>query len=143
MLAQLTIEDWEILHSKEEFKLYRSRLYLDPFYNSVFEDNSRVIRFDEGEFKNLFGSDCWAPYFKNAIREYWRLDQEPRLLESDVWELEDIKKNYALYKEDLQEFQSRPKPIIQQQTPDNTPTEPLEPPKEYGNIKTIFGLYSW
>lgn len=127
MLTQLIIEDWKKLDSQEEFEPYRSRLYSHPFYDLVFKDNSRVIRFDEGEFKNLFGSDCWAPYFKNAIREYWRLHQEPRLLDTDNWDVLDIKKNDALCEEDLQEFQSRPKPITQPQTTENNPPELQEP----------------
>jgi|GEM_PF-6705967 hypothetical protein len=126
-LTELIIEDWKKLDSQEEFEPYRSRPYSHPFYDLVFKDNSRVIRFDEGEFKNLFGSDCWKPYFKNAVREYWRLDQEPRLLNTDIWELEDIKKNYALYEEDLQEFKSNPKPITQPQTTENNPPELQEP----------------
>jgi hypothetical protein len=126
-LTELIIEDWKELDSQEEFDNQRKRFYSDLHNNSDFNGDSRVIRYYEPETKNLFGSDCWAPYFKNAVREYWRLDQEPRLLNTDIWELEDIKKNYALYEEDLQEFKSNPKPITQPQTTENNPPELQEP----------------
>ena len=127
MLTKLIIEDWKKLDSQEKFELYRKRFHSDLHNNLDFNGGSRTIRYDKAESKNLFGSDCWNQDYKSAVDEYWRLDQEPRLLDTDNWDVLDIKKNDALCEEDLQEFQSRPKPITQPQTTENNPPELQEP----------------
>lgn len=125
-LIESIAEDIKALHHQNEFAKYRSYA-IDPANNPNHDDRSRVIRYNESEFMNLFGSMSFAGYFKDALREYWRLDQEPRILHPETWDIGDIRANETQYISDLSEFLSTPKPTREQQTAGKSTPEPPEP----------------
>lgn len=125
-LIESIVEDLEALHKQHGFAKYRS-FAMDPAINPFYHGGSRVIRYNESEFMNLFGSMSFASYFKEALKEYWRLDQEPRILHPEIWDIGDIRANETLYKTDLSEFLSTPTPIKEPQTTGKNTPEPPEP----------------
>lgn len=125
-LIESIVEDLEALNYQSEFAKYRS-FAMDPANNPFYYGGSRVIRYNESEFMNLFGSMSFASYFKEALKEYWRLDQEPRILHPETWDIGDIRANEILYRTDLSEFLSTPTPIKEQLPTDKNTPEPQIP----------------
>ena len=125
-LIESIVEDLEALHKQHGFAMYRS-FAMDPAINPFYYGGSRVIRYDEYEFMNLFGSMSFASYFKEALKEYWRLDQEPGILDTEAWDIGYIRANETLFKTDLSEFLSTPTPINEPQTTGKNTPEPQKP----------------
>lgn len=125
-LIESITEDIKALHHRHEFAKYRS-FAMDPANNPFYHGGSRVIRYNESEFMNLFGFMSVASYLKEALKEYWRLDQEPGILHPETWDIGDIRANETLFKTDLSEFLSTPTPIKEPQTTGKNTPEPQKP----------------
>lgn len=140
-LTPLIIEDWHKLANEEQWNQFRF-LHLLPEYNTNYhyEDGFLPIKFDEHIFKRVYGQWSWDDESMNALREFWRIDKEPGLLDMENWGVNECQQIIDLCKADLEEFESKPKPIKQPESIEKTQLDPEAPKvRKWKYEKQYFG----